>query len=184
MGACEVDMEQDSFAPGDLIVINPTEEELEGIWDQVLAKKAAREVRKGHLISLEWHSTLAECHGASQLSTNFGHRPFNDHAVQCSVHFMPAWCLMCICPGPQAAKKEKKSKKKDKADKDKDKGEKRKAPVNGCDRVAAKRSYKAGDHVPEGASKEVWSSLFTSSSGPVKETFACRATSARGMNLQ
>ena len=48
-----------------------------------------------------------------------------------------------------------------------------------------KREFKAVDALPKGASKEVYASIFTSSSkgGQEKETFLCRSTSARGSAL-
>ncbi len=47
------------------------------------------------------------------------------------------------------------------------------------------KKYKAADHVPTNASSEIYASIFTSSrkGPPMKETYTCRSTSARGMNL-
>eukprot|EP00873_Tetraselmis_striata_P012128 jgi/Tetstr1/432392/TSEL_021789.t1 len=56
------------------------------------------------------------------------------------------------------------------------------AALPGAERAAKK--WKATDHVPTGATSAVYASLFTSSrKGEMKETYMCRATSARGMNL-
>ena len=49
------------------------------------------------------------------------------------------------------------------------------------DRLAKK--YKAAEHIPDGATKSVYSSIFIGDRRPVKETYSCRATSARGMNM-
>jgi hypothetical protein len=59
--------------------------------------------------------------------------------------------------------------------------------VNGCDVLqqshGAKR-YKASERLPQGASKDVYASIFLSSrKQEEKETYLCRATSARGMHL-
>jgi len=46
------------------------------------------------------------------------------------------------------------------------------------------KRYKASEHVPTNATSKVYASIFTSSrKGVVKETYMCRSTSARGMNL-
>lgn len=47
------------------------------------------------------------------------------------------------------------------------------------------KKWKASEHVPTGASSKIYASLFTSSrkGEEMKETYMCRATSARGMNL-
>ncbi len=46
------------------------------------------------------------------------------------------------------------------------------------DACAAAKRYKAGDHVPDGATKAVWASIFTSSSVQQRtETFGARALS-------
>ena len=46
------------------------------------------------------------------------------------------------------------------------------------------KKYKASDRVPANASKGVYSSIFTSSrNGGEKESYTCRSTSARGMNM-
>jgi hypothetical protein len=48
------------------------------------------------------------------------------------------------------------------------------------DACAAAKRYKAGEHVPEGATAGVWASIFTSSSVEQRaETFAARALSFR-----
>ena len=54
------------------------------------------------------------------------------------------------------------------------------ANVNG-NRAAKK--YRAAEHVPDGATESVYKSLFIGDRRPVKETYSCRATSARGMNM-
>ena len=45
------------------------------------------------------------------------------------------------------------------------------------------KKYKAAEHIPDGATKSVYSSIFIGDRRPVKETYSCRATSARGMNM-
>lgn len=45
--------------------------------------------------------------------------------------------------------------------------------------TAQRKKFKAAEHVPEGADKRVWASIFTSSSGPVKETYGARSIGAR-----
>ncbi|KAK9868399.1 hypothetical protein WJX84_009405 [Apatococcus fuscideae] len=47
----------------------------------------------------------------------------------------------------------------------------------------AAKKYRAAQHIPDGATKSVYSSIFIGDRQPVKETYSCRATSARGMNI-
>ncbi|KAK9844802.1 hypothetical protein WJX74_007036 [Apatococcus lobatus] len=47
----------------------------------------------------------------------------------------------------------------------------------------AAKKYKAAEHIPDGANKSVYSSIFIGDRRPAKETYSCRATSARGMNM-
>jgi len=76
----------------------------------------------------------------------------------------------------QAKKKKKKKKRARQGDgKDKQDGKKRKE---------GKKEFTATDVMPEGANKEVYASIFTSSrKEETKETFLCRSTSARGSAL-
>uniref|UniRef100_A0A061R904 Duf602-domain-containing protein n=1 Tax=Tetraselmis sp. GSL018 TaxID=582737 RepID=A0A061R904_9CHLO len=68
------------------------------------------------------------------------------------------------------------------------KGQKEKGAVGGASSAAAgphaAKRYRASEHAPSYADAGVYASLFTSSrAGEAKETYMCRATSARGMNL-
>lgn len=47
----------------------------------------------------------------------------------------------------------------------------------------AAKKYRAAEHIPDGANKSVYSSIFIGDRRPAKETYSCRATSARGMNM-
>lgn len=71
-------------------------------------------------------------------------------------------------------------------------GSKRQADDGGLDAVAPMleqekaliKKFKASDRVPAHASKSVYSSIFMSSrKGGDKESYTCRSTSARGMNM-
>eukprot|EP00245_Coleochaete_scutata_P010101 TRINITY_DN3486_c0_g2_i1.p1 TRINITY_DN3486_c0_g2~~TRINITY_DN3486_c0_g2_i1.p1 ORF type:complete len:285 (-),score=55.78 TRINITY_DN3486_c0_g2_i1:72-875(-) len=44
----------------------------------------------------------------------------------------------------------------------------------GSERVVTLKKFKAVDRLPEGATKDVYASIFTSSSAPSKETYMCR----------
>ena len=57
------------------------------------------------------------------------------------------------------------------------------APMSEQEKALIKR-FKASDRVPANASKSVYSSIFMSSrTGGDKESYTCRSTSARGMNM-
>ena len=45
------------------------------------------------------------------------------------------------------------------------------------------KKYRAAEHIPDGANKSIYSSIFIGDRRPAKETYSCRATSARGMNM-
>ncbi len=50
---------------------------------------------------------------------------------------------------------------------------------NGNEETAQRKKFKAAEHAPEGADKKVWASIFTSSSGPGRETYGARSIGAR-----
>lgn len=56
---------------------------------------------------------------------------------------------------------------------------KREQQGNAGNRLEAQKKFKASRHVPEGGDKSVYASIFTSSSGPLQESYAARSIGAR-----
>ncbi|KAK9814475.1 hypothetical protein WJX72_006506 [[Myrmecia] bisecta] len=150
------------WTPADVLVLNPTAEEAEQMREQLLQKRAAAKAsKKTGKHGVKNGATAAEDLVIAANAAKARSQPTSAAAVADIVASAAE-----LAHAAHAAHNGKRS-----------------AEQAALDGKAKAKKFKAPETAPKYASKDVYASIFTSSRPQEKETYSCRSTSARGMNM-
>ena len=162
------------WAVSDVIPLNGTVEEVEQLRDTMFTRRAAVKAKKGKKAAKATAAGLSEAdkllvasHAARERSQVTSATQAADLAAAVAAEMQ----ARLASNGGAGSKRQ--------ADGDEDTP----APMSEQEKAVIKK-FKATDRMPAHASKSVYSSIFMSSrKGGEKESYTCRSTSARGMNM-
>ena len=162
------------WAANDVIPLNGTVEEVEQLRDAMLARRATVKAKKGKKAAKATAAGLSEADQLLVASNAARGRSQVTSATQAAdlAAAVAADVQARLASNSGAGSKRQ-------ADDDED------TPARMSEHEKALiKKFKASDRVPAHASKSVYSSIFMSSrKGADKESYTCRSTSARGMNM-
>lgn len=162
------------WATNDVIPLNGTVEEVEQLRDAMLARRAAVKAKKGKRAAKAGTAGLSEADKLLITSNAAKERSQVTSATQAAdlAAAVAAEVQARLASSGGAGSKRQ-------ADDEEDTS----AAMSEQEKALIKK-FKASDRVPTHASKSVYSSIFMSSrKGGEKESYTCRSTSARGMNM-
>lgn len=162
------------WAADDVLPLNGTVEEVEQLRDAMLARRAAIKAKKGKKAAKATAAGLSEADRLLVASNAARERSQLTSASQAAdlAAAVAAEVQARLASNGSAGSKRH-------ADDDADVP----VPMSEQEKALIKK-FKASDRVPAHASKSVYSSIFMSSrKGGEKESYTCRSTSARGMNM-
>lgn len=156
----------------DVVPLNGTVDEVEQLRDAMLARRAAIKAKKGKKAAKAVAAGLSEADKLVVSSNAAKERSQVTSAAQA------ADLAAAVAAEVQARLASNGGKRRAGGA-----GDETVAPMSEQEKALIKK-FKASDRVPAHASKSVYSSIFMSSrQGGEKESYTCRSTSARGMNM-
>ena len=162
------------WATNDVIPLNGTVEEVEQLRDAMLARRAAVKAKKGKKAAKATAAGLSEADKLLLTSNAARERSQVTSATQAAdlAAAVAAEVQARLASSGGAGSKRQVDDEEDTP-----------AAMSEQEKALMKK-FKASDRVPTHASKSVYSSIFMSSrKGGEKESYTCRSTSARGMNM-
>lgn len=162
------------WASDDVIPLNGTVEEVEQLRDAMLARRAAVKAKKGKKAAKASAAGLSEADQMLVARNAARERSQVTSATQAAdlATAVAAEVQARLASNGGAGSKRQANE-----------GEDTPAPMPEQEKALIKK-FKASDRMPAHASKSVYSSIFMSSrKGGEKESYTCRSTSARGMNM-
>ena len=162
------------WATTNIIPLNGAVEEVEQLRDAMLARRAAVKAKRGKKAAKATAAGLSEAEKLLVASNAARERSQVTSATQAAdlAAAVAAEVQERLASNGGAGSKRQA-----------DDGEDTPAPMSEQEKALIKK-FKASDRVPTHASKSVYSSIFMSSrKGGEKESYTCRSTSARGMNM-